>query len=148
MPKDTSLLKRLMISEDDLLQAKKFINFVLEKELYNCKNEEDELILLAFSTAVIVSYSRPFKNNVAKSLLESFLDSLTENELKIHNRFIKMRDKEYAHSDAVSYSPEFYGDFLVTRNPFNPLEEKEFIALNKIIEKLLSEIITKRQSIK
>jgi hypothetical protein len=55
-------------------------------------------IVDAFSTAILVRYSRPFMKGVREQLGENILQDLTEPQRKLHEKFIAWRNKHIAHS--------------------------------------------------
>src|SRR5215813_5970905 len=55
-------------------------------------------IVDAFSTAILVRYSRPFMKGVREQLEENILQDLTESQRKLHEKFIAWRNKHIAHS--------------------------------------------------
>ncbi len=152
MEKDEDL-ERCIISQLDLLQSLAFAKFILEKQLHEraTVDEEKKLIHLAFNTALIVSYCRPFHRNKSNqgtarrpSLPSSSLDIFTADERKLHDLIIKSRDKEYAHSDLESYNmliSQFKGiQIPISRDPFIPLNRDSITQLISIIEKLVAKI--------
>jgi hypothetical protein len=52
----------------------------------------------AFSTAILVRYSRPFMKGVRERLGENILQDLIEPQRKLHEKFIAWRNKHIAHS--------------------------------------------------
>ena len=143
-------LERILISQSDLLQAHQFATFILEENLHD-KSTHDaktKLILLAFNTALIVSYSRPFGTNRGKvtrrrSLSDTVLNSLTDSESRLHQLVLDCRDQEYAHSDLASYDMSIFSSFSgidipISRNPFIPLDKTQINNLVSIIEKLVT----------
>jgi hypothetical protein len=148
-------LKRLIISEMDLLQALDFGKFILRKRLHDKTSKEAKLVHLAFNTSLIVSYARPFlgsRNSEDRSekpsLPKRFRDRLTKDEKRLHQIVITSRKKEYAHSDLDSYGMKIStleGTHIPHgRNPFIPLTKTQTTQLVAIIENLLAEIAERR----
>jgi len=146
----TNEWERLSISDDDLAQAKRFGNFILERSLHDTTGGvDDKLIHLAFNTALIVSYARPFTMNFDKlgkkrpSMLLPFLENLSCEEGKLHKIVCDSRDQEYAHSDSAShnvaiYKSEFF-DIAISPNPFIPLPRIQVGATAETHRKITSD---------
>lgn len=152
-------LERLIISEGDLLQARRFAEFILRKNLHDRSTdyEEQKLIHLAFNTSLIVSYSRPFTGNKGisggkqPSIGLHLLEALSIEEKKLHESLTQSRDTEYAHSDLHSRDIYIYkSDNLaipIGRDPFVPLEIKQTKLLIAIIDRLATEITRRRNEL-
>lgn len=153
---EIDLLNRLIISEDDFWQAKRFIRYVLEKNLHeNEEDDENKLILKACNTATIVSYCRPFTRNwkhenypATESLPEDYINLLTDDEKRLHKRVAAIRDKEQAHSDPESHSVGLYNNnqIAIKRDATIPLTQEEFSLLEKMIDKFLIKIGSDKNS--
>ena len=149
-------LERLIISQQDLLQAKSFAEFILSKNLHDRSTdwEEQKLIHLAFNTSLIVSYSRPFTGNRGistgkqQSVGSKLLEVLSKEEKRLHDNLTRSRHAEYAHSDLNSHNVSIYAceNFAIPigRNPFVPIEIEQIRQLIAIIDRLLTEISLRR----
>src|SRR5437764_1899611 len=127
-------LPRLYIYLSDFKQAHKFAAYILEKGLHNKKQTElRELVHSAFNTSLIISYSRPFGPNYefsgqipVKSSLKEFTSKvLSEDEVKLHDRVIDMRNSTYAHSQARSHLIEGfdYNKYMAIMHFILPLDK-------------------------
>lgn len=102
----TKLYKRLYISREDFAFAAQFGSYILKKGWHFYPWEKRGTICLqqsAFTSSLIVFYSRPFTRS--KGLPDFPLELLKYNnsEKKLHNKMIKLRHTVYAHSDDISY---------------------------------------------
>ena len=98
---------RMSIYLKDFMQSRKFADYVLQRELPSKKGSTLRLIHLAFNTALIVSYARPFTGNqnpegkIERSPLKELVgELLNEDERKVHAKVVGSRHSTYAHSDA------------------------------------------------
>jgi len=144
------LYRRLWISSNDLREAKATIEEILKSNLPYPRRKEPSALLIALTTALVVSYARPFVNSRGQSAVAertvpgSLLRVLTPRERELHNALVDMRNREVAHSDAdvlelsITLFPN--GDGGVSRAPRHPLRRIELRALNRMIEKLTDEI--------
>jgi hypothetical protein len=105
------LLPRWCIDLGDFRQAKEFAGHILKRKWQNEINETpvQSLEHRAFNTSLIVSYARPFHNNMnfedepKSSLRKHVAEVLNENEIELHDRILRLRDTVYAHSDASAH---------------------------------------------
>ncbi len=99
-------LPRLNISLDDFRQSLKFARYILEKKLHDKKSEQSKLVRLAFETAMVISYWRPFTRqndfpgHAKLPLNKAVSEVLTENQAKLHKAVGDIRCTDVAHSDA------------------------------------------------
>ena len=106
------LLPRLEILLRDFRHSREFVRYILEKKLHDKTSKQAELVHLAFETAMIVSYWRPFskqydfKGHAVLKLQNDVSRVLTEAQKKLHERVHERRDTDYAHSDAKSHLDE------------------------------------------
>jgi len=144
------LYRRLWLSRIDLVEAKAAIEEILRSGLRYPRRREPSPLLTALTTALVVSYSRPFVNVRGQSVVAertvpgSLLRVLTAGERQLHNALIDMRNKEVAHSDAdiLEMSIELFpeGDGGICRAARHPLRRIELRTLHRVIEKLSAEI--------
>lgn len=144
------LYRRLWISRIYLDETKTSIQNIIELNLRYPRRKEPEHLLVALTTALIVSYARPFVNSRGQSEVAdrtvpgSLLQVLTSKERCLHNALVEMRNREVAHSDAeiLELSITLYpnGDGGISRATRHPLQRVEQRMLNRMIEKLIDEI--------
>lgn len=97
-------IERENINTWDWAHAERYCRFYLEHTLYDLlKTNHDEA--RAFTTAIIVAYSRPFSGNRARgsqrdSISEEYLQALDKQSFALHERIVNLRNKAFAHSDA------------------------------------------------
>ena len=152
--KKKNQLKRLVIAQNDLSQARSFCNYIERKKLFNPSSNDERLVRRALDTAIVVAYSRPFKggkrnnSSVPSMMTGKYMSVLTDEEKELHKRMLKRRSSEYAHSDAEAYNVKFYVtdapelpfNFMIpsSRNPHAPIPQNELKSLELIIEKILA----------
>ena len=144
------LYRRLWISSNDLHEAKATIEEILRSNLPFPRSKEPSPLHIALTTALVVSYARPFVNSRGHSAVAertvpgTLLRVLTSREREFHDALIDIRNREIAHSDAdvLDLSIRLYpeGDSGISRVPRHPLRRVELHALNRILEKLTDEI--------
>ena len=105
---------------------------------------------MALTTALVVSYARPFVNSrgqstfAEKTVPGSLLRVLSSNEREFHDVLVRIRNREVAHSDAdaMELSLKLYpdGDGAILRVSREPFRRAELRALRRMIDKLEREI--------
>ena len=142
------VLPRIYLDRLDLIEARKFAAYILEKG-WPSKNEE--LAHTAFNTALIISYARPFGMKKAldgqreKPLDEQIAEVLTqEAEIELHKRVKEMRHESFAHSDAGAHLFEGldYSNQIVFFKPELPLSQSETTLLATMIQKWINHLDT------
>ena len=144
------LYRRLWISGTDLREAQATIKEIIEAKLPYPRRKEPSPLLAALTTALVVSYARPFVNSRGQSVVAdrtvpgSLLRVFTALEREMHDALLGIRNREVAHSDAdvLELSLELFdgGDGGICRVTRQPFRRVELHALNRMIEKLLAEI--------
>lgn len=150
-------LPRLYINLIDLRDARKFAAYILSRKLHDKKTELRQLEHLAFNTALIITYSRPFKgsNNFkgqAKSSLNGHEHQVLKEEEKVdfHRQILDLRDRAYAHSDARSrlFEGLDYTKFVALMRPVEILNKAETTQLSLIIEKWIKYLEAEKSKLK
>ena len=157
---DRALFKRLVISYHDLAEARTFLNRLAGLNGEQPPPQEDSIQLDALRVALVVSYSRPFSGNrslpgVASTLPNRFLEKLTEHERDLHERLIRLRNKEFAHSDPdsadvkVSMSSAGGAPVAIPVSRVTRLDPagNELDVLNRIFSKMLTAISVEMERI-
>jgi len=156
------LLKRLVISQNDLHHAQWYANLILAKKLHHSTLNEDKYLHRGLNTALIVSYWRPFSNNISPKkkkksekkedaiirLPENYLTEYTAEENNLHHQIGELRNHEVAHSDADSHQVQINilnrgGVSLaipISRNAYIPIDQSKTEMVRYMIEKLLLRI--------
>ena len=98
------VLKRLIQSDQDLAQAAECAEQILQRNLHSATSREDARLLRCLNTALIVSYARPFSHNraspdVRKTLPTDYFDVLSDEQHRLHEQLIQLRNRDHAHSD-------------------------------------------------
>ena len=147
---DVRRYRRLWISRQDLSEALAAIDLIDKSKLKRASRGAHPLDLVILTTALVVSYSRPFvdtrgsKDLAERTLPGSILRTLTRSQRNLHNMLINMRQKEIAHSDAESLELSFRifpgGESAIWRTARDPLYRKELNSLRVVIGKIEREI--------
>jgi len=151
----TTVLPRIYIDRLDLIEARKFARYILDK---GWPNEEEELAHAAFNTALIISYAKPFslkydlKGQRELPLDEQVADVLIEKEeIALHEVVKDMRDKSVAHSDARSHLFEnfnYNSKQMVIFQSVRPLSKSHTNLLATMIQKWINHLDTHIAKIK
>ena len=149
-------LPRLYISLNDLRDARKFAAYIIKRGLHDKKTELRKLEHLAFNTALIVSYSRPFKSSQhfkgqGKSSLDGYEHKvLGEAEVELHRQILALRDQAYAHSDARSHLFEGfdYSKYMAFMRPIEVLDRSATVQLKLIIGKWIRYLDAEKSKLK
>lgn len=101
LDKERALYRRLIISWHDLMDARPALAHLLSGDALLA----DEAVRDSLLTSLVVSYGRCFtqsrgQSQTASRLPDSFLKTLTTEELTLHRRLLQLRNTEFAHSDA------------------------------------------------
>ena len=131
----------------DFNQALDFSSYLLERKLHDNNGPKAKLKRLAFDTALVISYSRPFiRNKDAEGQIQ--YSPLTHNiavklligaEIDLHKKVLKQRNKIFAHSDAEFRL--FPGQHRFMPDPFPfALSEADTMMLRTIIKKWIKHI--------
>lgn len=142
---EVRLLKRIVISEEDMEGARKVVNRLLERAL-------DDLDHYAYETALVVIYCRPFSGNESKTsdkigdLPSKSRKAFDDLERKVHRRVLKdYRNRIFAHSDSDAHGVtigihkiEGTKFAIPTKWAYKPmLSQADLGTLKKCIEKIL-----------
>lgn len=144
----TKVLPRAYIDRLDLIEARKFAAYILKKRW---PNNKEGLAHIAFNTALIISYSRPFSMRYDLELKRELpLDKqvvdvlIEEEEIALHERIKEMRDESFAHSDARSrlFENLDYSKSFVFFKPELPLSQPQTTLLATMIQKWIDHLDT------
>ena len=96
--------KRVIIAFHDLADCRLYLNRLTGRNGETPPARDDHAQRNALMTAIIVSYARPFSGNraakdVARRVPATFLETLNSEQVTLHNRVLRMRNREFAHSD-------------------------------------------------
>ncbi len=147
-------LRRLVIAESDLFQAYRFADLLLEYEDGDASNEQDRAakdLATALDIALVVAYCRPFLNsqggqhaNTALKIRKHLRRTFSDRESKLHDSIVEQRSKEFAHSDADSYSPSIsktpFGLMPIMRDPFPYVDFERARVMKNMIAKIMRSI--------
>lgn len=156
-------IKRILISLNDILEATNYAHQLLKHKY--CKpdylsrlddpnedftNSDEYENMNALTTALIVSYSRPFTQNEGQgsaipSLPRKIMKIYNDLENELHYKILGLRNKAVAHSDADLFDAhlsrsEFDGSLVPTYIDY-PLEyfnQDKLVLFQKMVEKLMS----------
>ena len=144
------LYRRLWFTQADLDEAKATIDELLRLAPPIPRREKASPLLTALTTALVVSYSRPFVNSRGQSTYAdrttpgSLLKVLSSSEREFHELILIIRNREAAHSDAeaMELSLKLYADghSAILRIAREPFRRSELRKLRRIIEKLEKQV--------
>lgn len=141
------LYKRLYISGEDLTKAAQFAAFILKKGWHSNPWERRGTIYLqqsAFTSSLIVFYSRPFTRSFGLPDFPKRLLKYNHAENELHDAVIQLRHKVYAHSDDASYKVQPFSinghPTAILGAPFFKLSKSEVEMLQDMIGKTIKEI--------
>jgi len=147
---DIRRYRRLWISRQDFSEALATIELIEISGLRRNSRGDHPIDLIILTTALMVSYARPFvdtrgKDELAdRTLPGSFLRTLTRRQRELHDHMIYMRHKEIAHSDADAIGLTFRlspsSESSISRTARDPLYRKDLNLLRVIIRKFEREI--------
>jgi hypothetical protein len=101
------LYGRLFVSAQDLGFARQYARHLLKKGWHSAPYERRGTIYMqqsAFTTALVVSYARPFTTSHGWPKFPSEFISHDAAQAHLHEHFIGLRHQVYAHSDSSRYS--------------------------------------------
>jgi hypothetical protein len=104
----TQKIEREAINSWDWNHAARYCQRYLTNRLYATRpTSHDEA--LAFSTAIIVTYGRPFSGNRDRAgkrdpVDERYINALSPTERDVHDQIIDLRNSMFAHSDASAHN--------------------------------------------
>ena len=140
------LYRRLYLARIDLEEAKATIEELLTRRIPTPRSNPPGRLLMALTTALVVSYARPFvstrgRSDVAeKAVPGSLLRAFTSRERDLHEEILTIRNKEVAHSDAdileISINLYEHGDGAIFRNARAPFQRRTLKTVHCMIEKL------------
>lgn len=142
--------QRIVYSGWDFQQAISALTFLVEECDFDKKYSEVELRRFrCFETTVIVSFSRPFKVGRGRSNFDisSIGVQFSEDEKKLKDKLLHLRDKVVSHSDEEAMEYKTYSftvfDDSELRMPVALFQEGLFLCKNEYleIEKLLCKLI-------
>jgi hypothetical protein len=149
---EEKLYKRLYISLEDFRHAFGCANFILKKGWHFFPWEKRGSIYLqqsAFTSWLIISYSRSFTRSKGLPDFPPHLLSYDDADKKVHEKILDFRHQIYAHSDAIQYEinpVRIAGQAsAVVRAPFFKLTAEEIKQLKEMIKKAMTAIQSELQ---
>lgn len=102
-----ALYARLYVSTQDLSCARSYAQHLIKKGWHSAPYERRGTVYMqqsAFTTALVVSYCRPFTRGKGWPQFPERFVRYTVNEARLHRRILDLRHQVYAHSDSERYS--------------------------------------------
>jgi hypothetical protein len=106
-PRDKAQYAKLHASVGDISIAKSCAQFILNKRWHThsfMRRGNVPIQQIAFTTTMAVSYARPFSPGRGNLNFPKRLLQYSSKELLFHDRLLKLRNEEYAHTDASTIS--------------------------------------------
>lgn len=142
-----NILSYLLLLKKEFHEVNKFINSLKNYEPYKLDISETTPQQSALNIAVFISYARNFKRSFgfynAFEINKILLQDFTDEEIKLHKQIIKLRDTEFAHSDAdpndilVDMDENFSYSLRRIRQP---LEKSELDVLLSMVHKIQAQV--------
>lgn len=140
------------------MDANAAIDLIDKSGLRRSARGEHSAELIILTTALVVTYARPFVDTRGNAQLAdrtvpgSILRVLTRPQRELHDFMIHLRQKEVAHSDVEVLDLSFRvfpgGDTAVSRTTKEPLCRQQLKSLRTIIRKLDHEIENQCESLR
>ncbi|MBC9883703.1 hypothetical protein G8O24_41205 [Bradyrhizobium sp. INPA01-394B] len=106
-PRDRALYEKLYASANDIGTATACAQYILKKGWHGysfTRRGSVPIQQTAFTTTLIVAYARPFAAGRGNIDFPKRLLQYDDKEAAFHQRLLKLRNQEYAHSDASTIS--------------------------------------------
>jgi len=140
------LYRRLYLARIDIEEAKATAEELLTRRIPLPKRKPPNGLLMALTTALVVSYTRPFINSRGQSEIAEktipgiLLRVFTAKERELHEELLNIRNKEVVHSDAeileITIKLREDGDIGIFRSPRVPFDRTRLRAIHRMIGKL------------
>ena len=138
------LYERLYVSAGDFSLAKQYAEHLLKKGWHAAPYERRGTIYMqqsAFTTALIVSYARPFTKSKGWPKFPQEFIAYDESANQLHKKIMDLRHQVYAHSDSTNYSirPFKVSDSIISdiiAEPFRRLTANECKLLVGMIDNI------------
>lgn len=140
------LYRRLYLARIDLDEARAAAEELLVRRIQLPRRKPPVPLLMSLTTALVVSYARPFVASRRNSLIAEttvpgvLLRTLSRDQRQRHDALIDLRNKQVAHSDAevlemhIRLIPD--GDVGIFRAPRSPFRRDALRSILRIIAKL------------
>ena len=156
--KNKELYSRLFVSRSDIHFARQCASHILKKGWHSNPWERRGTIYFqqsVYTTALIVSYARPFTKSAGWPSFPTRLLQYTEAERNLHKKLLKLRHKIYAHSDSENYSirPQRSGLFSsftshLLREPFLKISKDEAVQFLEMTAKGIASISDRMEQLR
>ena len=126
-----ALYARLFVSAQDFSYARSYALHLLKKGWHSAPYERRGTVYMqqaAFTTALIVSYARPFTKGIGWPRFPESLVQYDAQAAQLHRHILDLRHQVYAHSDSARYSIR---PFKMGANVFSDIIGIPFIKLSK-----------------
>jgi hypothetical protein len=148
-PHERALYEKLHASHRDIGTARSCAEFILKKGWHSysfMRRGSVPIQQTAFTTTMIVSYARPFSSGRGRSItFPHRLLQYSAKEKLFHERMLKLRNQQYAHTDPSTISVRPLKDKYITSIEsisdlrFSPSELKGFIEMSTGVTSRISE---------
>lgn len=136
--------KKLHISLIDLTFVQHHANHLLTNELFRGHEKGNEELYnqqTAFVSALIVAYGRIFTRSEELPKFPMALIQYTIEEQQLHDQWMKLRHKLFAHSDSESFHVLVGRSMLIKTIPMYHLKRDEVELALTMVEKLRTSIV-------
>lgn len=144
--RDLRSYRRLWLALVDFEEAKATIEELLRLRLTPPPNGRPGPLLMALTTAMVVSYARPFIHTrgsgefADRAVPGSILRSLTASQRQMHQELLTHRNKVIAHTDAelteLSLRVDPEGESAIVRVWNEPFRRRELLSVQRMIVRI------------
>lgn len=139
LPRDRALYEKLHASHSDIAVAQSCAEYLLKKKWHThsfMRRGSIPIQQTAFTTAMVVSYARPFSPGRASTF--TFPHKLLQYDAKatlFHKRLLTLRNEQYAHTDPSTASVRpLKGEFItsiqsISSERFSAVDLKMFVSM-------------------
>lgn len=157
--------RRLQITSANLFEARQYASYILDNRLHEQARTSNTLPLKALSLALVVTYARSFLDSDTEGLYpttsrvpESVLRALSSDDRAFHDRLMRLRHDEIAHSAAAAHDvktslrtpPDGSAERVaisIQRGTVQPLTEEETDRFLRMADLLAGEVISRQHAI-
>ncbi|MCB0748320.1 MAG: hypothetical protein KDC90_12740 [Ignavibacteriae bacterium] len=142
-----NLLSYLHLVEDEFIEITEYVNTLKNIKPFILDVRESTSVQKSLNLTVIISYTRCFTNNYGfyntKEVNDILISEFTNGELDLHKKIKKMRNQQFAHSDASAHDIQIYDEGFYTHSMKvvrENLEIDELELLSNMIHKIRNQI--------
>jgi hypothetical protein len=139
-----ALYERLYIAAQDFEMARQYAAFLTRKGWHSAPYERRGTVYMqqsAFTTALVVSYARPFTKSFGWPPLPNEIARYEEPDLEMHEYLLGLRHEVYAHSDSSRHRVR---PFRIGNESLTDLVGTPFLRLSKFECEMVISMVTSK----